>query len=307
MMIWKRAAGLGLVLVAGAVMGCSEQADAQSSPAPDAAEGSPYVLKGTQVWTVPDPVSGRDYEVFVSLPASYETSPNRRYPVVYVTDADYAFPIIRQIARRVNLDGPVIEEFILVGLSYSRGDNGTVSRNRDYTPTPNGPSSASSTLHGGGPAYQTYLKTQALPFVENRFRVDPARRVFLGHSYGALLGAQILFTDPGLFHAYVLGSPSFWYDKRHMMGMEAEYARTHRDLPADVFMYIGGWEVPGPDRRNTSGADMVGDVGAMERALKSRGYPHLTVQSVVLQDEDHLTVAPVGFTRALTAVLPARP
>ena len=92
-----------------------------------------------------------------------------------------------------------------------------------------------------------------------------------------------------------------------MMGMEAEYARTHRDLPADVFMYIGGWEVPGPDRRNTSGADMVGDVGAMERALKSRGYPHLTVQSVVLQDEDHLTVAPVGFTRALTAVLPARP
>ena len=131
--------------------------------------------------------------------------------------------------------------------------------------------------------------------------------MFLGHSYGGLLGAQILFTDPGLFQAYILGSPSFWYDKRHIMGMEANYARTHRDLPADVFMYIGGWEVPRPDRRNTSGADMVGDVHAMERTLQSRSYPHLTVRSVVLQDEDHLTVAPVGFTRALTAVLPARP
>ena len=73
----------------------------------------------------------------------------------------------------------------------------------------------------------------------------------------------------------------------------------HRDLPADIFMYIGDWEVPGPDRRNTSGADMVADVRAMERNLKSRNYPHLTVQSLVLQDEDHLTVAPVGFTRAL--------
>jgi hypothetical protein len=27
---------------------------------------------------------------------------------------------------------------------------------------------------------------------------------------------------------------------------------------------------------------------------------------VVLEDEDYLTVAPVGFTRALEAVLPAR-
>jgi uncharacterized protein len=263
------------------------------------------VLKGTQVWTVPDPVSARDYDVFVSLPASYETNPQRRYPVVYVTDADYAFPIIRQIARRVNLDGPVIEEFILVGLSYARGDNGVVSRNRDYTPTPNGPRSAGSNLHGGGPAYQTYLKTQALPFIENRFRADPTRRVLLGHSYGGLLGAQILFTDPTMFRAYILGSPSFWFDKRHMMEMEADYAGGHRDLPADVFMYVGGHEIPGPSRRNTSGADMVADVRTMEQTLKSRAYPGLRVRSVVLDDEDHLTVAPVGFTRALMAVLPA--
>jgi predicted alpha/beta superfamily hydrolase len=264
------------------------------------------VLKGSQVWTVPDPVSGRHYEVFVSLPASYETSPGRRYPVLYVTDADYAFPILRQIARRVNLEGPVIEEFILVGLSYSRGDSPKVSRNRDYTPTPNGPRSASSTVHGGGPAYQTYLKTQALPFIEARFRADPARRVLLGHSYGGLLGTQILFTDPGLFHAYVLGSPSFWFDRRHIMTMEAEYARAHRDLPAEVFMYIGAYETPGPGPRHTTDSDMVGDVRTMERTLKSRAYPGLRVQSTVLEDEDHLTVAPVGFTRALMAVLPAQ-
>lgn len=307
MTIWKRPVGLGLVLLAAAVMGCSERADAQSSPALDTpAEGAPYVLTGTQVWTVPDPASGRDYQVFVSLPASYETSPQRRYPVLYVTDADYAFAIIRQIARRVNLNGPVIEDFILVGLSYSGGDSGTASRNRDYTPTPNGPRRSSAFVHGGGAAYQAYLKAHALPFVEGRFRADPQRRIFLGHSYGGLLGAQVLFTDPTLFSAYVLGSPSFWYDRRHIMKMETQYAQAHRDLPAQVFMYIGGWERPGPDRRNTD-ADMVADVRTMEQTLKSRAYPHLRVSSVVLQDEDHLTVAPVGFTRALTAVLPASP
>lgn len=303
-----RALGLATVLVAGLLgSSCSDQADARATQSQSAeADGSPYVLQGTQVWAVPDPVSGRSYDVFVSLPASYAASPNRRYPVLYVTDADYAFPIIRQIARRVNLNGPVIEEFILVGLSYAKGENPVASRNRDYTPTPRGPRSASSMLHGEGAAYQAYLKTQVLPFVEDRFRADPAQRVLLGHSYGGLLGAQILFTDPALFKAYVLGSPSFWFDKRHIMTMEADYARTHRDLPADVFMYIGAYETPGDSRRNTE-VDMVGDLRSMERVLTSRAYPSLRVRSTVLEDEDHLTVAPVGFTRSLMAVLPARP
>lgn len=302
-----RALGLAILLLAATVApGCSDRADARSLRKSDTTEGAPYVLAGTQVWTVPDPVSGRDYEVFVSLPASYEAEPQRRYPVLYVTDADYAFPILRQIARRVNLNGPVIEEFILVGLSYSRGDTGGVSRNRDYTPTPNGPRNASAAVHGGGAAYQTYLKTEAIPFIENRFRANPARRILLGHSYGGLLGAQILFTDPGLFQAYVLGSPSFWFDRRHIMTLEAEYARTHRNLPADVFMYIGSYEVPGASPRNTGSTDMVADVQTMERVLKSRGYPGLRVRSTILDEEDHLTVAPVGFTRALLAVLPAQ-
>jgi len=297
---------IGIVLAAIlASSGCTESIGRQPLPTPPS-EGTPYVLKGTQVWTVPDPVSGREYEVFVSLPASYDSNPQVRYPVLYVTDADYAFPIIRQIARRVNLEGPVIEEFILIGLSYAREEDGRVSRNRDYTPTPNGPRSAGTMVHGQGSAYQAYLKTQVLPFVEDRFRADPARRVILGHSYGGLLGAQILFTDPTLFRSYILGSPSFWFDKRHILTVEAAYARDHRDLPADVFMYVGGFETPGPSRRNIP-VDMVADVRTMESTLRSRNYASLQVRSTVLEDEDHLTVAPVGFTRALMAVLPSQP
>lgn len=294
----------------GALMlaGCGDKADAQAASATAApvADGAPYVLQGTQVWSVPDPVSARNYQVFISLPASYEAEPNRRYPVLYVTDADYAFPIIRQIARRVNLEGAVVQDFILVGLSYAKGDSGADSRRRDYTPTPNGPRNSAGSVHGGGAAYQAYLKAEVLPFIEHKFRADPTQRVLLGHSYGGLLGAQILFSDPAMFSGYVLGSPSLWYDKRHMLGVEADYARTHDDLKAQVFMYVGGYEVPGPDRRNTSGADMVADMKTLQRNLLSRNYPGLKVSSIVLGDEDHLTVAPIGFTRALEAVLPAR-
>jgi len=290
-----RAIGLATILVvASLAAGCGERADAQTTATP-AAEGAPYVLKGTQVWSGPDPVSTRDYEVFVSLPASYADQPNRRYPVLYVTDADYAFPIIRQIARRVNLDGPVIEEFILVGLSYAKGEGGMSSRTRDYTPV------RINDRTGGGAAYQAYLKAQVLPFIEDRFRADPARRVLLGHSYGGLLGAQILFSEPELFGGYILGSPSFWFGDHAMMRTEADYARTHTDLPARVHMYIGEHEFPGSGRLNTRYN------ARFEERLRSRNYQGLTLTSEVLDDEDHLTVAPSGFTRGLMAVLPAKP
>ena len=279
----------------------AEQPATQPSPSSTAqrGQGSPYEILGTQVWDVPDPVSGRDYQVFVALPPSYADEPDRRYPVLYVTDADYAFPLLRQITRRVNLNEPMIEEFILVGLSYAVGEGGMASRTRDYTPV------AINDRTGGGAAYQTYLKSQVLPFIEDRFRANPSRRILLGHAYAGLLGAQIMFSEPTLFDGYILGSPSFWFGDHAMMRTEAEYADSHMDLPARVYMYIGEYEVPGGGRRNIR-YDMVGDNARFEQRLRSRNYPGLTLSSDVLNDEDHLTVAPRGFTHGLLALLPAR-
>ncbi len=306
---------IALLMAAGALSACASGSEAPTGSSEDTAtaafvetgSGHPYQLKDTQVWDVPDPVSGRRYQVFVSLPASYEQSPQRRYPVLYVTDADYGFPLIRSVARRVNLEGPAVEEFILVGLSYAADETGATSRRRDYTPTPDGPKTApAGAVHGQSAAYRRYLREQALPFVERRFRAEPTRRVFMGHSYGGLLGAEILFTEPTLFGAYILGSPSLWYDDRHVLEVEAAYAKTHRDLPASVFMYIGAFEtVRTNDPRYNKTMDMVDDLKRFEQQLRSRDYKSLTIASTVLPDENHLTVFPSGLTRGLLHVLPA--
>ncbi len=296
------------LLVSVSVPGSRAQAQPQSTPKIQAGEGRPYEIADSEVWDVPDPVSGRGYQVYVALPPSYAKQPQRRYPVLYVTDADYAFPIIRQLARRLNVEGPRIEEFILVGLSYGKGEDGGVSRQRDYTPTPNGPSTApANAVHGQARAYQAYLRDQVKPYITARYRTDPARALFLGHSYGALLGTQILFTEPGMFNGYVLGSPSLWYDKRHAMKLEARYAQQHRDLTANVYLYVGAYEaLRKGDRRYNQTVDMVADNRALEAALQSRKYPGLKLKSVVLNDEDHLTVAPRGFMQALRYLLPVR-
>ena len=265
--------------------------------------GSSYELIGTEVWNVPDPISKRGYQVFVSLPASYRKEERRPYPVLFVTDANYAFPVIREIGRRLNVERPQVEEFILVGLSYAKGEDPMQSRMRDYTPTPDGPRSAPvGAVQGQGPAYQIYLRDQVKPFIAQHYRTNPRRSIFLGHSYGALLGAQILFTDPDMFSGYILGSPSLWYDKRHVFDVEAVYAARHRDLAAKVYMFAGEYEARRFHRTN----DIAKDIQALEGLLKKRPYPNLSVTSEVLNGEDHLSVAPRGFTRGLKCLLPAR-
>lgn len=289
----------GLLIMASA---CDQSVGAEpSSPIRNAqiGHGEPYQVSGTQVWTVPDKLNDRTYQVYVALPADYEDNPERTYPVLYVTDAHYAFPIVRQLARRMNLDGPVIRDHILVGLSYAEGDDPVASRTRDYTPSAR--PGAETGSEGGGPAYQAWLKDSALPFVESKFRADPNQRVLLGHSFGSLLGTQILLSDPEMFRGYLLGSPSLWFNGHQMFQTEAAYAAGHRDLKANIFMYIGSGETPGPKSRY----DMVGDNRRFERVLQSRNYPGLELKALEIAGEDHLTVAPVGFMRGLEALLPA--
>lgn len=302
--------GLGTALLAACADSVPGEAQAEAAPRQPVQRGTglPYEVTDSEVWDVPDPASGRDYQVFVALPPSYRTQPQRRYPVLYVTDADYAFPLLKQIGRRLNVEEPTIEEFILIGLSYAKGEGGMESRRRDYTPTENGPGGApKEAVHGQGKAYQTYIRDRVLPFVARRYRTDERRRIFLGHSYGSLLGTQILLSEPRLFDGYILGSPSLWYDHHYMADQVRAYTVGHDDLPARVYMYVGEYEEARPgDARFAKSGNMVTDTRNMDRVLRSRNYPSLHLRTEILNDEDHVSVAPRGFTHGLKYLLPAR-
>jgi hypothetical protein len=57
------------------------------------------------------------------------------------------------------------------------------------------------------------------------------------------------------------------------------------------------------DPRYAKRYNMVSDAKKMERALNPRSYPSLRIKLDVLNDEDHLRVAPRGFTRGLKFLL----
>lgn len=274
-----------------------------------------YQLDGTEVLELPARPSSalpRDYQLFVALPDGYAEPANaaRRYPLLLVADANYAFPLVRSIARRVGNHGRGLEDFILVGLSYAKGDTPQQSRGRDYTPSPNGSSSPDGgrpVAYGQAEAYRRFLAAEVLPLIARSYRVDMSRKTFAGHSYGGLLGAHILLTEPAMFERYALSSPSLWFDDGLLFKRAAAYRAEHKDLRAQVFMSAGQFEaVRRGDPRYSQEDDIVADMRRFELLLKAGHYPGLSIRSEVIAGEDHLTVNPVSLTRALKWAFPGK-
>ncbi|MFT4256417.1 MAG: alpha/beta hydrolase-fold protein [Pseudoxanthomonas sp.] len=267
-------------------------------------------LGNTEELFVRDDAAGRDYPIWVALPNDYDKDAERRYPVLYVTDALYSFPLVRSIRNMVGQRGVNIEDFILVGLSPQSGLTSKQSRSRDYTPTQpaaRGDSDDySAEEYGGAAHYRDFLQAQVFPQVESRYRVDVSRRAFAGHSYGGLFGSYVLLTKPEMFQTYILSSPSLWFDGHAIDKVEADYATNHDDLRAHVLFSTGQYETQGPEPRYFKNGDMVGDNRRLAEKLKARRYPGLKVETSVLEGEDHFTIYPTVITRALLKVFPGK-
>lgn len=289
---------------------CCLAARAEAAPPASAVPAPAYVLEHTEVRDIRAAALQRDYQLYVALPDSYREG-GKRYPLLVVADANYASPLTRSIASRLHKHAGM-EETIVVGLSYAKGDAGTYSRRRDYTPSKPRKGSYLSDMPGRAPAfgeaaaYGRFVTQEVLPYLARHYRADMTRKIFAGHSYGSLLGLQIMLEAPRSFEHYILGSPSLWFDAGILFEREQDYAARHKDLPASVFFGIGGLETlaPGKQRsRSEEDADMVADLREFEGLLGKRRYPNLKTQVKVFADEDHASVFPLVLTHGLRAYL----
>lgn len=301
------AMAMAMVLAVGA--GCAGVAVPAQPPSsvPVPAPVAGVVLPDTEAFTVHDP-AGRDYPVWVALPASYASAPQRRYPVLYVTDALYSFPLVRSIRNLVGQGGRNVEDFILVGLPPQQGLSSRQSRSRDYTPTSPVRSAdddySDDVSYGGAAHYRDFVAERVLPRIDAQYRTDPSRRAFAGHSYGGLFGSYVLLTRPQMFQSYILSSPSLWFDHKVIERIEQDYADGHRSLNARVLLTIGSLETTHPAPPFPQRNDMLLHNQQFAERLRSRGYQGLQVDTGVQEGEDHLTAYPSSITRALLQVFP---
>ncbi|WP_374437484.1 alpha/beta hydrolase [Inhella sp.] len=265
----------------------------------------PFALAHTETQVLASARLGRRYPVHLSWP---QERPAKPLPVVLVLDGESAFPWLHSVCgfMRRHAKGTGLGDFLLVGLGYAEGDSGMQSRRRDYTPWPNpqAPAGSQADDFGGGPAYAEHLQAELLPWLAQRGG-DPARRVLMGHSFGALLGAWLAVHRPEDFPDLVLSSPSLWF-ARHRLLQEAQ-ALKGGQAAGRMFLGAGSFEArKAGDARFNEEVDMVADLQRFSQSLRRAGGPRLQLRSQVQAGHDHATAMLGTYTEALRWLLPRK-
>ncbi|WP_277983973.1 alpha/beta hydrolase [Sphingomonas faeni] len=255
----------------------------------------PFAIEDSEVFPIHSR-AGHIYDIYVKTPPGYNDpeNSNHAYPIVYLTDGAYTFQVASGVARLPFNQGR-FDKFIIVGLSGAKGQDAASSRRRDLTPWPD---SDVEGITGGGPAYLDFIKTQAIPLVEQRYRADPKRRTLIGQSYGGLFTLWIALTEPTIFENYIATSPSLWFGRERLLRMAPTLLKQPSNLKSRIYIATGSREHPQPD-----GCDCEHDLAAAQtrysEILRRKHDPNLKLRDQIIAETYHETTFPVGLTLGL--------
>jgi predicted alpha/beta superfamily hydrolase len=266
-------------------------------------------LPNTEVQRLASSIVGDSFQLHIVLPAGYERT-SRRYPIVYLTDGNAVFPLAGAIVEGLS-GGLEIPRLIVVGIGYddARPREWGRYRERDLLPTDAAAADASrrqaftrrGIRRGQAAAFLEFIREELKPFIAANYRADPEDSAFVGHSYGGLFGLYTLFHRPDTFNRYIISSPAVHHDDRVIMDFENDYATDHDDLPARVFISVGGREEHDDPLIDPS-LHFESNVKLLANRLADRGYPALRLTTHIFEGESHLSVMPAAISRGLRAV-----
>ncbi|NVJ70417.1 MAG: alpha/beta hydrolase [Alphaproteobacteria bacterium] len=250
-----------------------------------AADIKPFGIPRTQVVPVKDSGTGRQYELYIKLPAEYSENTDKTYPVIYMTDGDVEMDLLSGTTEFL------MPNAILVGISWQKDEEGNAvrgSRTRDFTlfeyETIDGPTGEASN-------YLSFLRNDIIRYVENTFRTKPDERAFLGYSSAAEFGAYVLLAQPDTFKYYLLGSPAL--DKlstQYLDELEVETAQQAQPFNVHVFLSTAENERPGRLELTEK----------LVSVLERRSGAGLSLAGLkIIKDAGHVTAVPETFGRAI--------
>ncbi|MCG3118540.1 MAG: hypothetical protein ALAOOOJD_00760 [bacterium] len=244
-------------------------------------------IPNTQILKMTSAIVGQEYDLYVHLPRNYGNK-EQKYPVLYLLDAQWDFPLVTAIFGSQFYDG-FLPGIVIVGITWGgKSPNHDSLRARDLTPT----NAATLRQSGGAPKFLSFIKKELLPFIESQYRVSNDRTL-MGSSFGGLFTLYALFAETELFQRYVLTSPAVGWNNEVIYAFEKNYAEKKSSLPVRLFMAVG--ELEG-----------VADFQKFVEQLKARNYQGLSLQTRILENTGHSGTKAEGYTRGLQFVF-ARP
>jgi len=248
----------------------------------------PHVLAGTELRVLPPTPGGRSYQLHVALPASYAKEPDRRYPVLFVTDGYWDFATIQTSIGNLVYDR-VVPDFILVGLGYAGEglDYGDL-RRFELSPVPVGDPATS----GHAADFLKTLEQTIIPFVEREYRADPEHRVLAGSSLGGLFTLYAMYTRPELFEGYIAASPAVALQNDWLLGYEEAFAKSGKPLRARLYLTAAENEWP----------SFRASIERYQKRLEERRYDGFVSKFRLVDGERHAGTKAESYVRGMRFV-----
>lgn len=187
-------------------------------------------------------------DLWIYLPPGYDSSPERRYPVLYMHDGQNlfdgslaAFGVAWEVdaAADAGILAGEVAPLIIVGIES------TNDRMSEYTPVVDDD-------YGGGnaAAYGRFLVEELKPYIDAQYRtrVGPDDTGLAGSSLGGLVSLYLGLEYPGVFRRLGVVSPSVWWADKDIVGRVMALGAKP---PLFVWLDIGTAEGSGSAVSNT--------------------------------------------------------
>lgn len=230
-------------------------------------------------------VSGQEYELHILLPGGYKNS-DKKYPVVYLMDSQWDFPLVKCIYGEYYYDG-FIPEMIIVGVTWGGvHPNPDSLRARDYTPTKESRLPQS----GGADKFLSFMKNELFPFIETNYKASSENRTLMGCSLGGLITLYAWLTHTDMFTGYAAASPAVGWGNGVLYQYEKDFSQKKLNKPVRVYMTVGDVE------RGSFIFEKMADL------FDDRHYQNVNIRSKILENTEHSGTKGETFARGLQYV-----
>lgn len=249
----------------------------------------------TEIRTITSAYVQQEYQLFISLPASYAAS-DKIFPVLYLLDGNATYTMVRPPVETLQII-QLVPELIIVGIGYPQATymDTLALRGRDLTPIELPPEQKAGDGYpfeetGGASRFLSFLAHELIPFIDQNFRTDPNNRALLGWSLGGAFVLYTLFEQPDLFKRLIAVSPSI-----DMLNRDNQFKES---LPLPVKLY---WGIEAP-------ADNLQILKEIElhrqfvTDIRERNHEGLEVHFQIYEGEDHFSIGIIGSIHGLRAV-----
>jgi hypothetical protein len=235
---------------------------------------SRFGLFNTEASMIHSNCADQDFQVGVWFPFSYAADSDRRYPVLYIPDGEFAFPAAVGLIPTMMGSGE-IPEMVVVGISYhglsNWGEFGIL-RDQDFC-TQAFQSPPHQTRHA---QYTRFYTEELFPLIESRYRVLSEQRALFGFSSAGFFTLNMLFTQPGMFRSHIAASCTWGGADEYFLQRAQQYIHTDNPPPVNLYLSVGSLDT-----------EQLPGFHKLVEVLNSAKFPNLRLISQVFDGEGH--------------------